>query len=98
MIILKAKKQPWESKDYDADYSEWMSAGDAIVSAIVTVKCLTTPLDTTLLVTNVDIRPAIVKIWLNGGTDAQKYQLTVRATTQDMRRVEVEIIITVKEE
>ena len=98
MIILNARKQPWEHKDYDADYQYWLTDGDFILSATATVVCLTNPADTALTIEVLDIRPSVVKTWLSGGTDRAKYKVTIRALTNATRGIECEIVIAVKDD
>ena len=98
MIILNARKQPWERKDYDADYQYWLADSDFVLSATATVACITSPTDTALTIEVLDIRPSVVKTWLSGGTDKAKYKITIRALTNAGRGIECEIVIAVKDD
>lgn len=84
-------KQPVEVKDYDIDYSEWLSAGDNVESATVTVS------PTGLTVDAVYINDPRIKIWLSGGTDGAAYKLTVTMTSADGRIKQDEFKIKVKD-
>jgi len=98
MKILTAKKQPWERKDYDADFSEWLVEGDPVVSSTAAVECTTAPGDTALVVDDPIVSSPKVKVWVASGTDQQTYKITIRSITAADRRVECEMIIKVKEE
>jgi len=84
-------KQPVEVKDYDIDYSEWLTAGDNVQSATVVV----TPAG--LTVESVFVNDPRVKIWVSGGTDTLQYKLTVTMTSADGRVKQDEFKIRVKD-
>ena len=99
MIVIKGKKQPYDRKDYDVGGSDWLTDGDAFASATVaSVECLTTPADAALVVDLPIVSSPWIKIWTDAGTNAQKYKITVRAVTTAGRKIEFEIVITVKDE
>ncbi len=91
MNIGSFTKQPVEVKDYDIDYSEWLTAGDNVQSATVAVA------PTGLTVTSVFVNDPRVKIWLSGGTDGTQYKLTVTMTTADGRIKQDEFKVRVKD-
>lgn len=84
-------KQPVEVKDYDIDYSEWLTSGDNVQSATVTV------VPTGLTVDAVYINDPRIKVWLSGGTDGTAYKLTVTMTSADGRIKQDEFKIKVKD-
>jgi len=98
MIILKKQKQPWERKDYDANFSDWLVEGDPVVSSTATVECITTPADTALTIEAPIVSSPFVKVFVAAGTDQQTYKITIRSITAADRRVECEMIIKAKEE
>lgn len=91
MNIGSFLKQPVEVKDYDVDYSQWLTTGDNVQSATISV----TP--TGLQVDSVVINDPRVKIWLSGGTDGVSYKVTVTTTTADGRVKQDEFKLKVKE-
>jgi len=98
MIVLKAEKQPWERKDYDIDYSEWLPTGDTIASATAAYVVVGTTADTELTLDGtVTVTDTTAKVWAEDGTDGKTYLITVRATTTGGRKIEAEISLKVKE-
>ena len=85
------RKQPVEVLDYDIDYSEWLTEGDNVESAIVEVA------PNGLVVESVFINDPRVKVWLSGGTDSVQYKVTVTATTAEGRVKQEEFKIRVKD-
>lgn len=92
MILETYTKQPNEIQDYDVDFNEYLASmgGDTITNAAVIVP------DGITLVTHLTI-DNVVKLFLSGGTDGERYVVTVRATTAGGRVREGEIAIRVKE-
>lgn len=91
MILGTFEKQPADVKDYDIDYSAWLTVGDGIASATVVVDAPELTVDS--FFTN----STKVKIWLSGGVTNQKYKLTVTVNTDDGRRLQHEFVIKVKD-
>lgn len=91
MILGTFEKQPVDVKDYDIDYAQWLTPGDAISSAAVEV-------DTAgLLADSVFTSGDRVKVWLSGGVSGQRYKVTVTASTDDGRVLQHEFVIKVKD-
>ena len=86
------KKQPVEVKDYDINYSDWLSDGDNVESVEVAAS------PSGLLIGSVLVADPIVKIWLSGGTDRVSYKVTVTMTTSDGRVKQDEFKINVKDD
>ncbi len=91
MNLGNFNKQPAEVVDYDIDYSEWLTAGDNVQSAAVVVS------PAGLTVESVFVNDPRVKLWLSGGTDGQRYKLTVTTTTADGRVKQDEFSVRVKD-
>lgn len=91
MNLGNFSKQPVEVKDYDIDYSEWLTPGDNVKSAEVTVA------PTGLTIESTFINDPRVKIWLSGGADGTQYKLTVTTTTADGRVKQDEFKVKVKD-
>ena len=91
MILGTFEKQPADVKDYDIDYSAWLTAGDVISTATVVVDSPELKVDS--FFTN----STKVKIWLSGGVTNQRYKLTVTVDTDDGRRLQHEFVIKVKD-
>ncbi|QOJ19483.1 MAG: hypothetical protein HRU77_01485 [Gammaproteobacteria bacterium] len=84
-------KQPIDVTDYDVDYSQWLTSGDNVESARVSV----TP--DGLTVESIFVNDPKVKIWVSGGASGSKYKLTITTTTADGRVKQDEFKITVKD-
>lgn len=97
MILERYEKQPWERKDYDQPFQDWLNGGDILDEVTATVICQTDSLDTSLVVDKVEFTADRVKLWVSGGTDGMRYKVTVRATTQFGRQDEYELIFKVKD-
>jgi hypothetical protein len=98
MILETYTKQPSEYKDYDIDYSVWLADPvDTLFDITTTVECVTTTGDTALAVQHVDMTQQTVKLWVAGGTNAEKYKITINATTTGGRIDQSELIFKVKE-
>lgn len=96
-IIARYTKQPWERKDYDIDYSEWLVPGDTLDTITTSVLCMSDPLDDTLRVDAIQNSLTVAKLWISGGTHGRKYKVTIFASTVGGRDDEEEIIFTVKD-
>lgn len=92
MILGNFTKQPVDVVDYDIDYSEWLSEGDTIESATVTVAPATN-----LAIDSVFVNDPRIKIWVSGGTNSVTYKVTVTATTADGRVKQDEFRVKVKD-
>lgn len=98
MILSKFEKQPFDVKDYDIDYTEWLAtSGDTLDVVTTTVACLTDPSDTSLVVDSVSITTTRAVLWISGGTHKAKYKVSVDAETVGGRHDEVELIFYVKD-
>lgn len=92
MILGTFTKQPADEWDYDIDYSEWLTAGDNVQNASVTVA----PTGS-LMIDAVFINDPRVKIWVSGGTNGVTYKLTVTMNSADGRIKQDEFKLRVKE-
>ena len=92
MILGNFTKQPVDVVDYDIDYSEWLSEGDTIESATVTVAPATN-----LVIDSLFVNDPRIKIWVSGGTNGVTYKVTVTATTADGRVKQDEFRVKVKD-
>lgn len=92
MILGTFTKQPADEWDYDIDYSEWLTAGDNVQNASVTVA----PTGS-LVIDSVFINDPRVKVWVSGGTDGVTYKLTVTMNSADGRTKQDEFKLRVKE-
>ena len=98
MILDRKEKQPIEIKDYPINYAEWLvESGDTLSDVNASVVCLTDPTDTALVVHNLTLAPTAVSVWLAGGTDGQRYKVTVTVNTQGGRRDQSEFIVRIKD-
>jgi hypothetical protein len=98
MIVLRPEKQPWDRKDYDIDYSQWLSTGDTVSSASATYVCVEDADDVELdLDGSVTVTGTTTKVWAENGTTGRSYMITVRAITTGGRKIEAEIKLKIKE-
>lgn len=102
MLLGKFVKQPAETLDYDIDFSEFLSDGDTLVTT--GDPAVPAPLDVVVTPSGLLLGPtlvlgqAVIKQWVYGGTDGQKYKITITATSNAGRVKQVEFIVRVKEE
>ena len=98
MILDRKEKQPVDIKDYPISYVEWLAdTNDTIVNATANIACLTDPADTALILQQLVVAPTAVSVWLAGGTDGQRYKISVTVTTAGGRRDQSEFIMRVKD-
>jgi len=102
MLLGKFVKQPAETLDFDIDFAEFLSDGDTLVTAgdppaPDPLSVVVSPAGLTLGLTLVR-NGTIIKQWVSGGTDGQKYKITITATSNAGRVKQVEFIVRVKEE
>lgn len=91
MTLATFKKQPSETQDYDIDFTEYLAdLGDTASSHVVIA-------DAGITINTSTLTAGVVKVWVAGGTDGQKYKITARITTAGTRVREAEITIAVKE-
>lgn len=96
-IVGKDTKQPNEIDDWDVDWADWMPAGDEVDSVATSIRVLSGPVTTPLIVTKTQSTKDRTKVWLSAGADGAKYRVQVSATTLQGRRKEAEFDIAVKE-
>lgn len=97
MILATYEKQPAEYKDYDIDYSQWLTPADDTISLVTTTVTSTTEASPTLVVNLIQNTVYFSKLWVAGGTAGVKYKITVRMTTLDGRIDESELIFNIKD-
>lgn len=90
MILGTFTKQPSDAMDYDIDYTDWLTSGDNVQSAVVTP-------DTGITLDSMVINDPRIKIWLSGGTAGTTYKITCTMTSADGRVRQDEFKIRVKE-
>jgi hypothetical protein len=95
MSVLDTKtKQPAERLDFDILYDDWLTPGDGITAANVTL--LIEPdgeLESPLHVTS----DATLKVWLEGGINGTTYKVTITTETDDGRIKQDEFKVKVKD-
>ena len=96
-VIGKDVKQPLEIDDWDVDYADWMPAGDGVDFISTSVRVLSGPDTTPLVVDKTQATAKTVKVWLSGGADGAKYRVQVTCNTMNGRVKEAEFDIAVKE-
>lgn len=98
MILDKKEKQPVEVKDYPINYAEWLAeSGDTLSNVSATVVCLTDSTNTALTVSSLTMAPTAVAVWLSGGTNGQRYKVSVNVTTAGGRIDQSEFIVKIKD-
>jgi hypothetical protein len=102
MILGKFVKQPAEILDFDIDFSEFLSDGDSLV--VTGDPPVPSPLDVTVTPAGLTLGATLVrdglviKQWVSGGTNGQKYKITITATSNAGRVKQVEFTVRVKDE
>lgn len=96
-LVGKDTKQPDEVLDWDVDFGDWMRAGDTIDTVTTSVRVLSGPATTPLIVDRVQNTTALSKVWLSGGAVGAKYRVELEARTVAGRLKEAEFDIAVKE-
>ena len=97
MILATYEKQPAEYKDYDIDYTPWLTPAEDVISSVTTVVSSTAEATPTLTVDLAQTTVYVAKLWLSGGTAGVKYKVTVRMETDAGRIDESELIFNVKD-
>lgn len=97
MILATYEKQPVEYKDYDIDYSQWLTPADDVVSSAVATVTSETEEAPTLVVDLIQNTVYVVKLWVSGGTVGVKYKITVLMTSDGGRIDESELIFNIKD-
>jgi hypothetical protein len=83
------RKDPAAVLDYQVDWTEWLEAGDTIVTSTWTVD--------TGITNNLDaFTTTLTWIWISGGTAGQTYHAVNRVVTDDGRTNEWTITIRVE--
>ena len=84
-------KQPSEVLDYDIDATEWLTQGDNVIGAAITIDI------TGLVLDSSTINDDRIKIWLSAGVDGITYKVTTKISTEDGRVKEVDFKVKVKD-
>lgn len=93
-VVGSVKQQPGDTQDYDIDFSGWFPADDVVTG----VDLFSTPPMPNPPSYAISPNGKVVKVWVySGGTSGVRYQVTLRATTNDGRVKEVELRVTIKE-
>lgn len=96
MILKTFLKQPSELKDYDIEFSPWLTPiNDTLDDIEVEITCLTDPNDLSLQLVRNEMTLTRYKIWLKGGTDTYQYKVTLTARTVGGRIDESELIFAI---
>lgn len=91
MKLGTVTKQPIERFSYTVDYSEALTAGDNIETAVA----FAAPAG--LTIDNVGVNDPVVRFWAAGGTSGVAYKVTITVTTVDGRVFQDEIAFKIKE-
>jgi hypothetical protein len=97
MILATYEKQPAEYKDYDIDYSQWLTPADDVIASVTASVTSATQATPTLLVDLIQNSVYVTKLWVEGGTVGTKYKITVLMTTDAGRVDESELIFNIKD-
>lgn len=97
MILATYEKQPAEYKDYDIDYSLWLTPADDVIASVNATVTSATETSPTLLVSLIQNSVYVSKLWIEGGTVGTKYKVTVLMTTDGGRIDESELIFNIKD-
>ena len=102
MILGTFYKQPADTFDYDIDFSQFLSDGDTLVSAgnppiPSPLNVAVTPTGLTIGGTYVVDNGTTIKQWISGGVDGGRYKISVTATSNAGRVIQVEFVVRVKD-
>ena len=92
-VVGTFTQQPNDVLDYDVNFTDFLSEGDLIVDAAVTVA----PLGLTVAVPVVIDSGRRVKLWVQGGSSGVTYKIDLRVTTDLGRVKEDEVRMRIKE-
>lgn len=86
---------PNERKLYTIEYSEWLDAGETIISMEFTVEEVTVP---PLVISDedIDVEGTLIAFYASGGVDGESYKVIVKVTTSNDQIKEDHIIYQVK--
>ena len=87
------EKRPDDRKDYDVDFSRWLTTGDAISA----VNEVTVAEGSTVAVDDYDFTDDEVKVWLIEGEIGETAHVTVEVTTTQGRVKEICFKVRVRE-
>ena len=96
-LVGKDTKQPDEVLDWDVDFGDWMRPGDTIDTVTTSVRVLSGPDTTPLIVDQTQNTTTLSKVWLSGGASGAKYRVELEVRTIVGRVKEAEFDIAVKE-
>ena len=97
MILATYEKQPAEYKDYDIDYSKWLTPADDVINTVTATVTSATQASPTLAVNLIQNTVYVTKLWVTGGTVGTKYKITVLMTSDGGRIDESELIFNIKD-
>ena len=103
MSLGTFNKQPAETLDYDIDFSQILDDGDLLASigdpaTPLPLSVVSAPVGLSLGPTFVIGDGKVIKQWLSGGTNRQRYKITLTVTTNSGRVKQVEFEVRVKDE
>lgn len=84
-----SEKTPTDVLDYEFNFSNWLTSGDAITSAIASASGVA--------VDAVNTSPTSVIVWVSGGTNNVPAHIDVTATTAVGRLKQVCLTLRIKE-
>ena len=87
-MIFRKYKDKDATLDYPFDWSNWLTEGDAINTATVTV-------EDGLVKSNVVSNDTTVAVWLSGGTVGESYEVVCEIETDEGRIEDAKAIIIV---
>jgi len=93
MILGTFIKQPSDTKDYDIDYSEWLTINDRVQSVVTRVEGP----NSLLTIVSTFINTPRVKIWISGGIAGSVYKITCTMTSANGRIQQDEFKMKIKE-
>ena len=91
-------KQPRETRWYPINFGDRLTANNDTARAIAPIEFDTIPAGVTLDDSEFDPQTNMLRILVSGGTDGQRYQLTMWLYTTSGQKLEHQVSIKVKEE
>ena len=98
MILKKLFKQPGELKDYDIDYSPWLTPiSDTLDNVDISIEVLDSLAIPSMVLNRHLMTEDTLKLWIEGGSPGEVYKVTISITTVGGRIDESELIFAVED-
>lgn len=94
MLLATFRHQPADQLDYDVDYTDWLPAGDAVATAVLSID----KVGMTILDPLVVADSTALKLWVQSGAVAGLYKVSITMTTVLGRTKQDEVKFKIKDD